>query len=82
MHVSTVERPVRLAAVLSVEEVGRLLEAAPGIKYTAILGTTYGAGLCISGVASLKVDNIDSTRMLIRIEQGKGRKDRDAMLSH
>ena len=67
--------------MLSVEEVGRLLEAAPGIKYKAILGTAYGAGLRVSEVASLKVDDIDSTRMLIRVEQGKGRKDRNAMLS-
>ncbi len=67
--------------MLSVEEVGRLLEAAPGIKYKAILGTAYGAGLRVSEVACLKVDDIDSTRMLIRVEQGKGRKDRNAMLS-
>jgi integrase/recombinase XerD len=73
--------PRKLPAVLSVEEVGRLLEAAPGIKYKAILGTAYGAGLRVSEVASLKVDDIDSTRMLIRVEQGKGRKDRNAMLS-
>jgi site-specific recombinase XerD len=73
--------PRKLPAVLSVEEVGRLLEAAPGIKYKAILGTAYGAGLRVSEVACLKVDDIDSTRMLIRVEQGKGRKDRNAMLS-
>ncbi len=73
--------PRKLPTVLSVEEVGRLLEAAPGIKYKAILGTAYGAGLRVSEVASLKVDDIDSTRMLIRVEQGKGRKDRNAMLS-
>jgi integrase/recombinase XerD len=73
--------PRKLPDVLSVEEVGRLLEAAPGIKYKAILGTAYGAGLRVSEVASLKVDDIDSTRMLIRVEQGKGRKDRNAMLS-
>src|ERR1700729_2178981 len=73
--------PRKLPAVLSVEEVGQLLEAAPGPKYKAILGTAYGAGLRVSEVASLKVDDIDSTRMLIRVEQGKGRKDRNAMLS-
>jgi integrase/recombinase XerD len=73
--------PRKLPAVLSVEEVGQLLEAAPGLKYKAILGTAYGAGLRVSEVASLKVDDIDSTRMLIRVEQGKGRKDRNAMLS-
>lgn len=56
-------------------EAGRLLEAAPGIKYKAALGVAYGAGLRVSEVAHLKVDDIDSTRMLIRVEQGKGRKD-------
>jgi integrase/recombinase XerD len=73
--------PRKLPAVLSVEEVGQLLEAAPGLKYKAILGTAYGAGLRVSELAALKVDDIDSTRMLIRVEQGKGRKDRNAMLS-
>src|ERR1700758_4612992 len=68
-------------SVLSVEEVGRLLEAAPGPKYKAALGTAYGAGLRVSEVAALKIGDIDSTRMLIRVEQGKGRKDRNAMLS-
>ena len=66
--------------MLSVEEVGRLLEAAPG-QIQGLLGTAYGAGLRVSEVASLKIDDIDSTRMLIRVEQGKGRKDRNAMLS-
>src|SRR5579864_3084412 len=73
--------PRKLPAVLSVEEVGQLLESARGIKYKAILGAAYGAGQRVSEVASLKVDDIDSTRMLIRVEQGKGRKDRNAMLS-
>ena len=73
--------PRKLPDVLSVEEAARLLEAAPGIKYKAALGVAYGAGLRVSEVAHLKVDDIDSTRMLIRVEQGKGRKDRNAMLS-
>ena len=68
--------PRKLPAVLSVEEVGRLLEAAPGPKDKAVLGTAYGAGLRVSEVAALKIGDIDSTRMLIRVEQGKGRKDR------
>lgn len=71
----------KLPDVLSVDEVARLLEAAPGIKYKAALGVAYGAGLRVSEVAHLKVDDIDSKRMLIRVEQGKGRKDRNAMLS-
>jgi integrase/recombinase XerD len=73
--------PRKLPDVLSVEEAARLLEAAPGVKYKAALGVAYGAGLRVSEVAHLKVDDIDSTRMLIRVEQGKGRKDRNAMLS-
>lgn len=73
--------PRKLPDVLSMEEAARLLEAAPGIKYKAALGVAYGAGLRVSEVAHLKVDDIDSTRMLIRVEQGKGRKDRNAMLS-
>ena len=76
-----VRHPRKLPNVLSVEEVGWLLEAAPGLKHKAALGTAYGAGLRVSEVAALKVDDIDSTRMLIRVEQGKGRKDRNAMLS-
>jgi integrase/recombinase XerD len=73
--------PPKLPEVLSVEEAARLLEAAPGIKYRAALSVAYGAGLRVSEVAHLKVDDIDSTRMLIRVEQGKGRRDRNAMLS-
>lgn len=71
----------KLPDVLSVEEAARLLEAAPGVKYKAALGVAYGAGLRVSEVAHLKVDDIDNKRMLIRVEQGKGRKDRNAMLS-
>ena len=71
----------RLPEVLSVEEAARLLQAAPGIKYKAALGVAYGAGLRVSEVAHLKIDDIDSKRMLIRVEQGKGGKDRNAMLS-
>jgi len=83
-----VRYPRKLPNVLSVEEVGRLLEAAPGPKYKAALGVAYGAGLRVSEVAALNVCDIDSTRMLIplrrlrrQVEQGKGRKDRNAMLS-
>ena len=76
-----VRQPRKLPAVLSVAEVGRLLEAAPGPKHKAALGTAYGAGLRVSEVVALKVGDIDSTRMLTRVAQGKGRKDRNAMLS-
>ncbi len=67
--------------MLSVDEVARLLEAAPGIKYRAALGVAYGVALRVSEVAHRRADDIDSRRMLIRIEEGKSRKDRNAMLS-
>jgi integrase/recombinase XerD len=59
----------------------RLLEAAPGVKYKAALSVACGAGLRVSEVVSLKVSDIDSKRMMLRVEQGKGGKDRHAMLS-
>lgn len=76
-----VAEPQRIPIVLTPEEMARLLEAAPGPKYKAALSTAYGAGLRVSEVVSLKISDIDSKRMLLRIEQGKGRKDRFAMLS-
>ena len=76
-----VAEPRKIPVVLSPEEVARFLEAAPGAKYKAALSAAYGAGLRVSEVASLKVSDIDSKRMVLRIEQGKGRKDRFAMLS-
>jgi integrase/recombinase XerD len=80
-RLAVVHQPRKLPLVLSVEEVTRLLEAAPGPKYKAAFATAYGAGLRVSEVVALKVTDIDSTRMLIRVERGKGRKDRHAMLS-
>jgi len=59
--------------ILSPEEVARLLEAARTPKYKAALAVAYGAGLRISEIVSLKVSDIDSKRMLIRVEQGKAR---------
>src|SRR5882762_8961194 len=76
-----VAEPRKIPIVLSPEEVARFLEAAPGAKYKAAFSAAYGAGLRVSEVASLKVSDIDSKRMLLRIEQGKGRQDRFAMLS-
>ena len=76
-----VAEPRKIPVVLDPEEVARFLEAAPGPKYKAAFAAAYGAGLRVSEVASLKVSDIDSKRMLLRVEQGKGRKDRHAMLS-
>jgi len=78
---TTVRLPQRLPVILSPEEVARLLEHAPGLKARAALSLAYGAGLRASEVVSLKVSDIDSGRQAIRVEQGKGRKDRYAMLA-
>jgi site-specific recombinase XerD len=76
-----VREPRKIPVVLSPEEVVRLLEAAPGPKYKAALSAAYGAGLRVSEVVALKVSDIDSKRMLLKVEQGKGGRDRFAMLS-
>ncbi len=78
---TSVREARKLPVVLSPEEVARLLDAAPGLKYEAALSVAYGAGLRASEVVSLKIADIDSDRMIIRVEQGKGRKDRYVMLS-
>ena len=80
-HLTFVREPRKIPVVLSPEEIARLLEAAPGPKYKAALSAAYSAGLRVSEVVALKVSDIDSERLLLRIEQGKGRKDRFAMLS-
>ena len=76
-------KPRRLPVVLSVEEVGDLMAAVPGpgLKYRAALGISYGAGLRAAEVCNLKVTDIDSDRMLIHVDDGKGGRDRKAMLS-
>jgi site-specific recombinase XerD len=78
-------RPVRvprkLPVVLSRDEVARLIAAAGNLKHQTALSVAYGAGLRASEVVALKVTDIDSQRMILRIEQGKGSKDRYAMLS-
>jgi len=73
--------PRTLPVVLSREEVGRLIVAAPNLKYQTALSIAYGTGLRVSEVIALKVSDIDSQRMTLRVEQGKGNKDRYAMLS-
>jgi integrase len=65
---------VREPRRLSPDEVARLLDAAPGLKYKAALSVADGAGLRASEVISLKISDIDSARMVIRVEQGKGRR--------
>jgi integrase/recombinase XerD len=77
-------RPVRveqkLPIILSREEVTRLIDAAPNLKIRTALSVAYGAGLRASEVVALKSTDVDSERMTLRVEQGKGRKDRYAVL--
>ena len=80
-RLTVVPYPRRIPAVLSVEEVTLLLRATTAPKYKAVFATAYGAGLRASEVVALKVGDIDSKRMLLRVERGKGGKDRHAMLS-
>jgi integrase/recombinase XerD len=78
-------QPVRVArtlpVILSPDEVQRLIAAAENLKHQTALSVAYGAGLRASEVVALKVSDVDSQRMTLRIEQGKGRKDRYAILS-
>ena len=73
--------PRKLPQVLSRDEVTRLIASAGSPKYQAALSVAYGAGLRAAEVIALKVTDVDSGRMVLRIEQGKGHKDRYAMLS-
>jgi site-specific recombinase XerD len=73
--------PHRLPVVLSPEEVTAFFRCVSTLRYRAALMTAYGAGLRVSEVVKLKVADIDSSRMLLRVRQGKGKKDRYAMLS-
>jgi len=74
-------RPVRLPEVLSRQEVKRLIDAAANGRDRAVLLTAYGAGVRVAELVALKLTDIHSERMVIRVEQGKGRKDRYTLLT-
>ncbi len=73
--------PQRVPVTLSPEEVARLLKAVPGLRERAAMEIAYATGLRLSEVLHLKLSDIDSQRMILRVEQGKGKKDRNVMLS-
>ena len=75
------KQPRKLPVVASPEEVLHFLDCAPGLKHRAILTACYAAGLRVSEAVSLRPTDIDSRRRVIRVHQGKGRKDRYVMLS-
>jgi integrase/recombinase XerD len=80
-RISYARAPSKLPVVLSADEVVRFLEAIPSLKSRTALTTLYAAGLHVSELVLLKITDIDSQRMVIRVEQGKGGKDRYVMLS-
>lgn len=80
LKMQTVRVPQKLPVVLSRDEVTRLIAAAPNLKSQTALSVAYATGLRVSEVIGLKVTDIDSKRMTLRVEQGKGSKDRYAML--
>jgi integrase/recombinase XerD len=75
------KRPRHLPIVLSKDEVARFFAAIPNVKHRALLMTAYAAGLRVSEVCRLRVEDIDSQRMVIRLPQAKGQKDRYSLLS-
>jgi site-specific recombinase XerD len=80
-HIPYAKRPKRLPIVLSADEVQRLLACVQFLKARLALTTAYAAGLRISEATHLKVADLDSSRMMIRVQQGKGAKDRYVPLS-
>jgi site-specific recombinase XerD len=80
-HLAPLQQPRKIPTVLSQDEVARLIEAAPSLKYRAALSVAYGAGLRVSEIARLKVSDIDSGHMTLRVERGKGQRERYVMLS-
>ncbi|MGB5202364.1 MAG: site-specific integrase [Sedimenticolaceae bacterium] len=80
-RMSTVRVPRKLPVILSRDEAARLIAAAGSLKHQAALSVAYGAGLRASEVVGLKVTDIDGERKTLRVEQGKGRKDRYALLA-
>lgn len=79
--IPTARQPQKLPQILAREEVARLIELTVHPKHRAILMTTYGAGLRLNELCHLRIVDIDSARMTIRVEQGKGAKDRYTLLS-
>jgi site-specific recombinase XerD len=80
-RIAYAREPRKLPVVLSADEVVQFLEAIPSLKNRTALTTAYAAGLRASEAVHLKVGDIDSSRMVIRVEHGKGGKDRYVMLS-
>ena len=76
-----IHEPRKIPEILSVEEVTRIRESAGSLKYRAALSVAYGAGLRASEITHLKVSDVDSDRMILRVERGKGKRDCNGLLS-
>lgn len=76
-----IKEPTRIPQILSAEETARLIAMAPNLQARVLLSIGYGAGLRVSEAVKLKAKHIDRSLWIIRVEQGKGRKDRQVMLS-
>jgi integrase/recombinase XerD len=81
LQIKSVRPPLTLPEVLSQEEVARILKATESLKYKTALALMYSAGLRLGECVKLKLTDIDRTRMLIKVEKGKGGKDRTTILS-
>jgi len=81
-HIPRPRKEKKLPSVLSKEEVIKLLDSVENLKHKAILYLVYSAGLRVGEVIRLRIEDIDSKRMLIHVKQGKGRKDRYTLLSN
>ena len=75
------KKPFKLPVILSREEVMQFLDSVANLKHRTILTTAYAAGLRVSEATHLRITDIDSKRMVLRVDQGKGHRDRDVMLS-
>jgi site-specific recombinase XerD len=81
LEIPPCKRPTKVPEVLSTAEVGRLLAAARNPKHRALLTTSYATGVRVSELVGLRLDDIDAERMVVRVRQGKGKKDRHTLLS-
>jgi len=81
IEISRPRREVKLPVVLSTEEVSKLLDSTKNLKHEAIFALAYSSGVRLMELCNLKIKDIDSKRMQIRVENGKGRKDRYTVLS-
>jgi site-specific recombinase XerD len=80
-EVATIRQRLKLPTVLSADEITRMLDRTTNLKHWTVIATLYATGLCVSELVRLKVDDIDSQRMLIHVREGKGRIPRDIGLS-